>query len=127
MDFYHAFHTDIALNMRSELKDCSTRAEVVVAAQRVKGYLVPRPKTGEKRKREGEPQANSTGNANSSNKKKKKNPKGFSVSNKIRDSQDDITCYIYNEPGHINPDCPIKGEKDKPSKFFLKIKNSNGQ
>jgi hypothetical protein len=54
MDFYHAFRTDIAFGMRSELKDYFTRAEIVVAAQRVERYLVTRPKTGEKRKREGE-------------------------------------------------------------------------
>jgi hypothetical protein len=54
MDFYHVFRTDIAHGMQSELKDCFTRAEVVVAAQRVKGYLVPRPKTGEKRKKKSE-------------------------------------------------------------------------
>jgi hypothetical protein len=55
MDFYHTFRTDIAFGMRSELKDYSTRAKIVVAAQRVEGYLVTRPKTGEKRKRESEP------------------------------------------------------------------------
>jgi hypothetical protein len=54
IDFYHTFRTDIAHRMRSELKDCFTRTEVVMAAQRVKGYLIPRPRTGEKRKREGE-------------------------------------------------------------------------
>jgi hypothetical protein len=127
MDFYHVFRTDIALGIRSELKDCFTRAEVVMAAQRVEGYLVTRSKTGEKRKKKGEPQANSTGNANSSNKKKKKNPKGSFISNKTRGSQGDITCYICNELGHISPDYPMKGEKDKPFKLSLKIKNSNGQ
>jgi hypothetical protein len=54
MDFYHAFRTDIAHGMRSELKDCFTRAEIVITAQRVKGYLIPRPKTGEKCKKKGE-------------------------------------------------------------------------
>jgi DNA primase large subunit len=55
MDFYHAFRTDIALGMRSELKDYFARAEIVIAAQRVKGYLVTRPKIGEKYKKESEP------------------------------------------------------------------------
>jgi hypothetical protein len=32
IDFYHAFRTDIALDMRSELKNCFTRAEIVMAA-----------------------------------------------------------------------------------------------
>jgi hypothetical protein len=54
IDFYYIFRTDIAFDMRSELKDCFTRAEAVITAQRVKGYLITRPKTGEKRKREGE-------------------------------------------------------------------------
>jgi hypothetical protein len=54
MNFYHTFRTDIALGMRSELKNCFTRVEVVVATQRVEGYLITRPKTGEKRKKKSE-------------------------------------------------------------------------
>jgi hypothetical protein len=127
MNFYHIFRTDIAFGIRSELKDCFTRAKVVITAQRVKRYLITRPKTGEKRKKEGEFQAKSTGSANSSNKKKKKNPKGSFISNKTRGSQGGIICYTCNEPGHTNPDYFMKGEKDKQSKPFSKTKNSNNQ
>ena len=32
IDFYHAFRMDIALDIQSELKNCFTRAEIVMAA-----------------------------------------------------------------------------------------------